>query len=261
VEGSDSLLGGTLYLDDLATSGTIDNEHVPSGSIIDYYPEDYYNVGTEQEFISALKHIDWDGDRENYLLNIDNFQIPLESEITANFTDKINVTFQSPIGFDIYDPWYVDNQTTLHQPDNFITITGGVYPMFIQQGGSPPNLQFPYYTLRAPGEYITQGNDHYYFQGWRVVPSDAAMFTNANALETPVVFTGGDCTIYLDYLNTNAFSGNVWTDQTFSEDLNVTGNVTIQPGANVTLTSGITVRMHPSKKAHRYLVWVEVADR
>ncbi|HSW54763.1 MAG TPA: T9SS type A sorting domain-containing protein [Ignavibacteriaceae bacterium] len=199
--------GGNLKLDNV--------EIVPSGESkwlrFNTIP---HNIKTLNErFINSniYKHNNWNGDLIKFFLNKNftvqsannnhnaNF-IQLYPATIRNVIDGISFTDQLPVWFN--DPWYVkdqyDNQSGM---GDFISPPSPYYPtgkynessggIFLNQGGVPPNLNPPFYSVKVSQAiqdiYLPHtGRFHkFYFLGWT---GTEVQFQNSNALQTGVVF-------------------------------------------------------------------------
>ncbi len=197
-------LDGTLSLDNLTTGG-IDYDHVPSGSIVEVEPQEMYSVQTNQSQLQGKKHIRWNDRPVDYLLKKVNFEMPQdETELTAYFTDQSTVTIdaQPDVPLELHDPWYVSDENTLEQPDDFLPISQGEYQVFLDQSYSIPGN--PYYSLRVP-QYAGAFDGIYEFNNWS---SSSASFGNSAARETYVVFNAPG-TIQANYTKISNQPGNL----------------------------------------------------
>ncbi len=168
---------------------------------------------------------------ENYVIN--HAQIPVgsnTSSVLAHFKNTYNATVTNKLegGFSLNqgsfffkDPWFIDDNsdpkglrnrgTNPLTPVSIdfkntpnITTDSDHKGVFLNQGGVPPNLTPPYYSVKANQTQSinlggTIGTRYCYFQNWSADPSISASFQNSNSLETPVVFKSNGATVQANY--------------------------------------------------------------
>jgi len=207
-----SNLGGTLNLYNLDTP-EMDFEAVESDSDpIPVIIDDNYTVRTNNYELQGERHLKWNGDREDYLLEKTNFVLTEDivgSGLNAifNFQEQVAITSANDVEIQFHDPWFLENPeadpSDWNQPDAFLPLSeqideNGNIQVFLEQGNiNDPNDPSPIYHIKAPKYYASQ-DAIYEFSGWTVTPENSATL-NINDHNTPVVFHQADATISPTY--------------------------------------------------------------
>jgi|GEM_PF-3567635 len=212
----DSNAGGRLmlnkYLDsaiDTVISGTIRN----IAGAYTVYP-------FSERFVSdsIYKHLNWNSDQTRYLLENDFSVQPSEPNQLANFVGLVPAAIRNEMidgpqvnggTMQFRDPWYLHSNNT--QPDSFFTYTTmpfsptGAYTqtsggVFLNQGGTPPLLTPPYYSVKTSQTQSIGAYAECNFLGWAATnATNPAQFTSPTSLETPVIFRSANDTIKARY--------------------------------------------------------------
>ena len=201
-----NVVDGILRLDGTKDINSGDSEwlRLNSNHTIRTMNERYVNT-------EIFKHNNWNGIANQFYLNRDfTVQHPITNQ-SANFLQilpsKIQVmlegySFEELGDGSFQDPWYVLSDGS--QPGNYwINFTTEYEPtgkegatekgVFLNQGGVPPNLTPPFYSVKADQTqniYLsnTERTHPFRFRNWSTNGSNFAELENYNALETGVVF-------------------------------------------------------------------------
>jgi len=197
-------IGGTISFEDQ----NLQNKNYKTSNSNGLMPlekwEPKVNIQTNQVILSGKKHHDWQNIDQLFFLKNDNYQPQAEqNSIFANFKYEYSTTITSTIDNmpSIHDPWYVSDTINLIQPNTFIQIPlSGTYNVFLMQGGiDVKNLNFPYYSLKAPQSDIIKLHNEdvtYNFVEWTGSHVD---FKYANNNETAVLFKENNSTVQANY--------------------------------------------------------------
>ena len=212
-----NVVDGILRLDGTKDINSGDSEWLRLNSNHNIRTMNERYVNTE-----VYKHNNWNGIANQFYLNRDfTVQHPITNQ-SANFVQilasKIQVmlegySFQGLGNGSFQDPWYLFSDGT--QPGNsWIDFTSEYEPtgkegatekgVFLNQGGVPPNLTPPYYSVKADqtqNVYLNNtGRTHpFRFRNWSTNGSNYAELENSNALETGVVFKLADAEVKANY--------------------------------------------------------------
>ncbi len=119
-------------------------------------------------------------------------------KIGFDFTDSDGVLLEPIRRIQLRDPWYietVDGEEVQNNQFHDVTIA----EVFLSEGGVPPELTPPYYSLLAPQEYVL-GDQHYQFSHWQSDPVGSVTFIEPESYITDVVFNSPDANVKAVYM-------------------------------------------------------------
>ncbi len=211
--------------------GGLDVENISSGTVINTPIWNMYTIQTNTDegwLENDKKHLRWNDRSDIYKLTNNFLLREYVNEYVAVFSNQDEITFSSEFDemqFEILDPWYVEPGSGLPglQHSMYHEINQGAYSAFLHQGGDPPNLSFPYYSIRLP-KYYEFGDDEYFladgglhkFNSWidqTAGENPGIAFISPNNMETDVVFLTPNAEIGVN--STNAGSPTLQLDTDF----------------------------------------------
>ncbi len=179
------------------------------------------------------------------------FEMADQTEETAIFDAilPVAITTEHPVEIELHDPWfaYLDTNDQWVQPDEFRPLSeqidgNGNLPVFRDQNPDFNDTD-PIYRLRAQSGY-NEDPLCFVFDHWSVTPANGAIFADASAYETSVVFDSGGAEIEAIYTAENGQTGSISgtiENTILYDNVTIVGDAYIPEGTTVYAVPGTDI--------------------